>query len=332
MKEKTLRKTLCVLLGLPALSVFVASCATTITPEIEEEYDWTQVRKVCVVGVADLERSRVIGRALAHHLFEDGVPVVIKETKSVSGIYDAAREAGAEIVVYGVVTKVEITRSTTGYPPTTIKEIALDLQFIETATQKRIWKGAGSRTDSANVKDDFIISALVGQMAREAVPEWELLPRASIGVPMLSIGADAPLFEVKDIKGNSYSLKDQLGKKIVVLGFWSFFCEPCKSTLATLNDIHRNYNLSGVSVVAVSLEGKPMLSRIKSRVYQDKLELTFLLDEPDGDSYEIADPYLVPGTPALYVIDKSGKIIFARAGKVSFGDLSAVIRSELARE
>jgi hypothetical protein len=171
-----------------------------------------------------------IGKALAHHLFEDGVPVVARETDSVVDIYDVAHEANAEVVVYGVVTKVEITRSTTVYPPTTLKEIVLELQFIDTASKERIWKGSGSKADSANVKDDFLISALVGQMAHEVVPHWTELPRASIGIPMLEIGADAPRFEVSDINGNSDAREDQIGKKVVGLSFWSFFCEPCKRT------------------------------------------------------------------------------------------------------
>lgn len=331
MTKGRLPKALCVLLGLSAALAVFASCATTITPEIDTGYDWLQVKRICVVSVSDLEQSREISKALSHHLFEDGVPVIIKETESVMDIYNAAREAQAEVVVYGVVTRVEVTRSTTVFPPTTIKEIELELHFIETASQEHIWKGTGSRADSANVKDEFVISELVGQMAHEVIPHWEKLPRASIGVPMLAIGADAPPFEVSDINGNTYALEDQLGNKIVVLGFWSFFCEPCKHTLRTLNDIHRLFRFRGVSVVAVSLEGKPMLSRIRSRVYHDRLDFTFLLDQPEGDSYEIADPYLVPGTPALYIIDKSGKIVFSRAGKVSLEDLSAVVESELAK-
>jgi peroxiredoxin len=284
-----------------------------------------------VIDVSDLERSNVISKALSHHLFEDGVPVVTRKAESVTEIYDIAKEANAEIIVYGVVTRSEITRSTIVYPPTTLKGITLELQFIDAVGKKRIWKGSGKRTDSANVKDDFIISELISKMAHEVVPVWEQLPRASIGIPMLALGDDAPPFEVKDIKGGSYSLQDQRGDKVVVLGFWSFFCEACKSTLQTLNDVHRSYSLSGVSVVAVSLEGEPMLSRIKSRVYQDRLEFTFLLDEPVGDSFEISDPYLVPGTPALYVIGKSGKIAMARTGKVSLADLRSVIESELAK-
>jgi peroxiredoxin len=315
---------------LVVLSIHV-SCATTITPEVEEGFDWSQVKKICVVSVSDLERSRAIAKALSHNLFEDGVPFVTKETESISDIYNAAREAKAEVFVYGFVTKIETTRSSTTYPPTTVKEVVIDLQFIETATQKRIWKGSGSRADSANMKDAFIINALVGQMTHEVVPLWERLPRAAIGIPMLEIGAEAPLFEVSDIEGNRYALKDQIGENVVVLSFWSFFCEPCKRTLSILNDIHRRYRLRGVSVVTVSLEGEPMLTRIKSRVHHDRLEFKFLLDEPDGDSYAIADPYLVPGTPALYVIDKEGKIAFSRAGNVSVEDLSAVIEAEIAK-
>ena len=149
---------------------------------------------------------------------------------------------------------------------------------------------------------------------------------------MPKIGDEAPPFQVSDVNGKPYALEDQLGKKIVVLGFWSFFCQPCKRTLHTLNAIHRRYQTRGVNVVAVSLEGEPMLSRIRTRIYQDRLEFTFLLDEPEGDKYEISDPYLVPGTPALYIIDKSGRIVFARAGRVTGDELAAVIDSELAKK
>ncbi len=332
MKSKMILRALIAVTGLTMTMIALSSCATTITPEIEEAYDWSQVNRICVIDVSDLEQSGVIGKALSHHLFEDGVPVVMRKAESVTDIYDVAKEANAEIIVYGAVTRGEITRSTIVHPPTTLKEITLELQFIETAGRRRIWKGSGKRADSANVKDDFIISALVSQMAREVVPLWEQLPRASLGVPMLKLGDDAPPFEVKDINGGSYSLQDQQGKKIVVMGFWSFFCEECKSTLKALNDIHRDYGMRGVSVIAVSLEGGPMLTRIRSRVYQERLNFTFLLDEPVGDSYKISDPYLVPGTPALYVIDKSGKIALARTGKVSPGDLRSVVESELAKQ
>jgi peroxiredoxin len=314
------------------MQCFVTSCATTITPEVEEGgFDWSQVSKIAVVSVSDLERSHEIGKALAHNLFEDGIPFVSKETESISDIYNAAREAKAEVLVYGMVTKIETTISSTTYPPTTIKDVVIELRFIETGTQTDIWKGTGSRADSANMKDEFIINTLVSQMADKAIPVWERLPRAPVGIPMLEIGAEAPLFEVVDIKGSRYALKDEIGKNVVVLSFWSFFCEPCKRTLRTLNDTYRRYRLSGVSVVAVSLEGEPMLTRIKSHVFHDRLEYTFLLDEPEGDSYAIADPYLVPGTPSLYIIDKEGKIAFARAGSISAEDLSAVIEGEIAK-
>ena len=331
--KKTLWRKLPAASALLSIALMVcASCATTITPEIDEGYDWTQVKKICVIGVSDLERSRTISKALSHHLFEEGIPIAIRETGSVLDIYDTAREAGADIIVYGSVTKVEVTRSATVYPPTTLKEIELELQFIETTTEKRIWKGLGARANGVNIKDEFIINELVGKMAQQILPQWSEVPRASVGVTMLGIGDEAPPFVVKDIDGAPYALQDQIGKSVIVLEFWSFFCEPCRSALHMLNDIHRSYHLKDISVVAVSLEGEPMLSRIKSRILQDGLDFTFLLDEPEGDSYEIADPYLVPGTPAMYVIDKSGKIVFARAGKVAGDELTAVIESELAKE
>jgi len=55
------------------------------------------------------------------------------------------------------------------------------------------------------------------------------------------------------------------------------------------------------------------------------------LDEHADGGYEVADSYKVPGTPAVYVIGKSGDIVFARSGHLTVGELSAVIESELAK-
>jgi protein-disulfide isomerase len=61
------------------------------------------------------------------------------------------------------------------------------------------------------------------------------------------------------------------------------------------------------------------------------LDLTVLLDEPDGDLLKIADPYGVQGTPTIYIINKQGRIAFAKVGTFSFQSLTALVKEELSK-
>ncbi|TLN05265.1 redoxin domain-containing protein, partial [bacterium] len=45
---------------------------------------------------------------------------------------------------------------------------------------------------------------------------------------LIKVGSDPILFNLKDIKGNDMVLQDQLGKKAILLVFWSLFCGPCQ--------------------------------------------------------------------------------------------------------
>lgn len=311
---------------------FLVSCGATIRPTVAGGYDWARVEKICVIGVSELRQSSDISRGLTHHLFEGGFPVVRKDAFSVLDIYDVGRREGADVIAYGTLTKVETYygyyhgQHGLYYPS---KEVEIELQFIETETGRRIWQGTGSLEDSASVADEFIVNRLLAKMVKEILPGRAELQRSSARVPMLKVGQDAPLFAVSDINGNQYALEKELGEKVIVMGFWSIFCEHCKQQIRLLNDIHHLYGSKGVRIIAVSLEGEDMRDRVRSHVNQDGLDFTFLMDKHAYGTYEVADPYKVPGTPALYVIGKSGKIVFARSGHVTPGELSDIIESEL---
>jgi len=312
---------------------FLSTCGTTIRSSVPGDYDWAGVNKICVIGISDGSGSFEVSRALSHHLFETGYPVVVREAGSFLDIYDIGRQEGADVIAYGTVTKVDVyyghtSRSAHHYPT---KEVKVEIQFIETQTQRRIWKGEGALTESANVADEFVINEILGDMVSEILPPWKEVPRVAEVVPMLKLGQQAPPFEVRDVDGNPYALQDDLGKNVVVLSFWSFFCDACKRSLGILADVNHSYHSEGVSVIAVSVEGPSMADRIGDYVREEGFEFTFLVDEIVDQTYEVSDSYNVPGTPALYVIGKSGEIVFARSGHVTADELSRVIESELAK-
>jgi peroxiredoxin len=249
--------------------------------------------------------------------------------ESVEGVRAAAEQAQAEVLIYGTVTDAATLRDADGFPPTPTRKIDIELRLVETETGKTLWEATYSGSDKARTKDEYIIGESVEHVLIKTAPFWELMPRVPAETPLLAVGADAPAFEAKDIKGTSYSLDGNLKDNVVVLRFWYFSCDRCRQFLVELNGIHRRYNLSGASVIAVSLEKEPMSIQLKSRIYQDRLEYTFIADSFKSGSLETADAYMVSGKPAVYVIDRSGKIAFASAGDISAGDIGVAVASEL---
>jgi peroxiredoxin len=149
------------------------------------------------------------------------------------------------------------------------------------------------------------------------------------GIEMLRVGDQAPLFEVSDISGNRVKFEEKLGEDVVVLLFWSVYCDPCRESMQAYNELFRKYRTQGLNFLTVNMDGAEMSNAIQAFLRDEDLDLTVLLDELDGDMLRIADPYGVQGTPTIYIIDRDGQIAFGRVGAISFDNLSSLIKREL---
>lgn len=137
------------------------------------------------------------------------------------------------------------------------------------------------------------------------------------GIQSLEVGAPAPDFKVTDLAGKEFHLKDCCGKDAVLLFFWSFFCGPCREEIPMINEMTKLYSGKGLQVVGVNLDGAEMKKAITKFVETEKIEFRIVFDELVGDSFLVADPYGVAGTPALFILDKDGKIAFTSLGAVT---------------
>jgi len=150
-------------------------------------------------------------------------------------------------------------------------------------------------------------------------------------IEMLEVGDKAPLFEVSDVEGNRLDFSDRVGKNVTMLVFWSVYCDPCRRSMPAFNEMYRSYRKKGLELYAVNLDGAEMSPAISGFLADEGLDLTVLLDEPDGDLLKIADPYGVQGTPTIYIINKQGRIAFAKVGTFSFENLTAMVEEELSK-
>jgi thiol-disulfide isomerase/thioredoxin len=129
------------------------------------------------------------------------------------------------------------------------------------------------------------------------------------------VGQPAPNFTVTTFGGRTVSLADLQGV-VVVLNFWATWCEPCRKELPLLEAFFETYNKYGFQVLAVATEDS--VPQYKLRPLADKLNIPLVK--------RMSGPYAaLEGVPTNYVIDRSGKLVYAKAGAFSLDDLNTII-------
>lgn len=147
---------------------------------------------------------------------------------------------------------------------------------------------------------------------------------------ILKVGEKAPDFSVKTLEGKQFELSSHLGKKPVLLFFWSFFCGPCREEMPSLQEVYTQIGQDRMEFLGVNLDGKGLSKAIDKFIETSKLQFVPLFDELIGVNYKVADPYGVAGTPTVYIIDKNGNIAFAAVGRVEPEELKKVLKAILA--
>ncbi|HEX9819440.1 MAG TPA: TlpA disulfide reductase family protein [Methylomirabilota bacterium] len=90
---------------------------------------------------------------------------------------------------------------------------------------------------------------------------------------------------------------------VVVLNFWASWCQECRSEMATLERLQRQFSSRGLAIIGVNArESKEAVGR-----YATELGLTFpLVLDPDG---KINALYGVIGLPTTFVVGRDGRAI-----------------------
>ncbi|MHC5073193.1 MAG: TlpA family protein disulfide reductase [Planctomycetota bacterium] len=146
---------------------------------------------------------------------------------------------------------------------------------------------------------------------------------------ILKVGAAAPDFSVETLDGKQFQLNEHLGKKPVLLFFWSFFCGPCREEMPSLQNVYSEVGQGRMEFVGINLDGKGLSKAISKYLEDSKLEFVPLFDELVGVQYKVADPYGVAGTPTAYIIDLEGKIAYAIVGEAEPKELKNILEGIL---
>jgi peroxiredoxin len=120
-------------------------------------------------------------------------------------------------------------------------------------------------------------------------------------------GDRAPLFDARTLDGRQFTLKEHLGKNVVLLNFWSVFCRDCISRIEALNKINDLFSQRSFELIGIA--GDPPTDRMLSQVkkYAAKMHYDVILDP----ELEVFDSYGVEIIPFAVLVDRDGTVVVA---------------------
>ena len=148
--------------------------------------------------------------------------------------------------------------------------------------------------------------------------------------------SSAPATKVKfDTKAKNFQLVDTFGKiqdfqqwqgNVIVLNFWATWCPPCLRETPMFVELQEKYQNKGLQFVGVAIDS---LEPVKD--FMDTYGINYPILIGAEDAIEIAKSYgnSIGSLPYSVVIDRSGKIVFAKTGEFKAEKLEPLIKSLL---
>ncbi|MBA4047433.1 MAG: thiol:disulfide interchange protein [Sphingomonas sp.] len=145
-----------------------------------------------------------------------------------------------------------------------------------------------------------LIALLLGQAALAKEPK---------------VGEIAPDFELTLVDGTKVKLAELRGQ-VVIINFWATWCVPCRTELPTLDAFYALRKDAGLRVFAITTEDSLPLFQLKKLFAAMKIPAVKKLRGPYDD---------LKAVPTNYVIDRAGRVRYAKAGAFDLADLNELI-------
>lgn len=145
-------------------------------------------------------------------------------------------------------------------------------------------------------------------LAMLAQPQSALAKEPKVGDP-------APDLQMTLVDGSKVKLSDLRGQ-VVIINFWATWCVPCRTELPTLDGFYALRKDAGLRVFAVTTEDSLPLYQLKKLFAAMRMSPVRRMSGPYHD---------LGALPTNYVIDRAGRVRYAKTGAFDLDDLNAVI-------
>jgi thiol-disulfide isomerase/thioredoxin len=146
---------------------------------------------------------------------------------------------------------------------------------------------------------------------------------------------DQPAVEIEDPTGfinasSTFTLSSLIGKKVILLDFWTYSCINCIRTLPYLTAWYQKYQNDGLVVVGIhtpEFDFEKNITNVQAAVQQYGITYPVVLDS----NYGTWDAYGNLYWPHEYLIDIAGYIVHDQIGEGNYAETEGVIQQLLAQ-
>jgi len=150
-----------------------------------------------------------------------------------------------------------------------------------------------------------------------------------LAAPALAlVGPGKPLADLTlpDTEGAKHSLAELVKGKAAVIVYWSVSCPHCRTEIPHLLSMAQSLEGNPMVMLFVNVDGKAMTPAVKAYAQREGLPQPWLMDMGPNDSLPMADAYDIIGTPAVLVLDKSGKLLLSQELKPDLKKIKDALR------
>lgn len=119
-----------------------------------------------------------------------------------------------------------------------------------------------------------------------------------------------PELTLRDVKGNILTSADLKGKKVFI-NLWATWCPPCVAEMPSIQTLFQGTNNPNAAFVLISLDDRFETAK----KFASKKGYEMPIYEVVGN---LPDLFNVPGIPATFVFDESGKLSFTHVGMTDY--------------
>lgn len=165
--------------------------------------------------------------------------------------------------------------------------------------------------------------------ATKPKPRQDLPPASDISTIDAFINSPAGAGETGGADGGTpFSLKDYVGKKIILVDFWTYSCINCQRTTPYLNAWHEKYADKGLLVVGVhtpEFEFEKDYDNVLAAVKKFDIKYPVVLDNDYSTWFAYKNRYW----PRKYLIDTEGRIAYDHIGEGAYEETEMKIQELL---
>ncbi len=167
----------------------------------------------------------------------------------------------------------------------------------------------------------FGAAGIWSEMAQRKQADSDGEPVEQAGI----VGQARPDFILPDLLGTARAAKEWDGK-VVALNFWATWCPPCKREIPSFNALQKELGAAGLQFVGIAIDES---KAVTDYTQETAIDYPVLVSEDEGMRTAQRYGNMAGILPYTVIIDRQGRIAFARYGELSEKMAREVIKSLL---